>query len=141
MSVKKVNEVFGYGFFTVGVLKAVLVIFIILQLLSGGHANTEYFTIAIGFAEIILSIGSIIMIVVNIKSQPKVIPGYLLGLGAVLIELVIPSILSVFAVFVECSMFMKAGAKVKSNGESDQKYKKAKQDMKNTDWFYGENDK
>lgn len=142
MNVKKLNEIFGYGLFGVGAVKILLIMFIILQMFTGGTVDTEYFSIAVGFAEIILAIGSIVMIIVNIKEQPKVIPGYLLGLGAVLIELIVPSILGIFAVFVECGMYMKAGSKVKNGGNiGDKNYKKIKQDMKNTDWFYGDNDK
>lgn len=152
MNIKKINEIFGYGLFIIGVLKILLVILVLIQLgtnitaiSNGGSVNSEYypaFSITIGFAQLILAIGSIIMIILNIKKQPEVITGYLWGLGALLIEFITPSILSFYAVFVECGMYMKAGTKIRNkNTGSDKNYRKIKQDMKNTEWFYGNNDK
>lgn len=152
MSVKKVNEIFGYGLFIVGALKILLVVLVLLQvgsnitaIFNGGNVKSEYYptlSTAIGFAQIILAIGSILMIIVNMKKQPEVITGYLWGLGALLIEFITPSIMSFYAVFVECSMYMKAGTKIRNkNTGSDKNYRKIKQDMKNTEWFYCNNDK
>lgn len=152
MSVKKANEIFGYGLFIVGALKLLLLILVVLQLgsniisiFNGGNVNSEYyptFSTAIGIAQIILAIGSIIMIIVNIKNQPGVIIGYLWGLGAFLIQFITPSIISFYVVFIECGMYMKAGSKIrKKNIGIDKNYRKIKQDMKNTEWFYENSDK
>ena len=47
-----------------------------------------------------------------------------------------------YAVFVECSVYMKARIKIRNkNIGSDKNYRKIKQDMKNTEWFYGNSDK
>ena len=152
MSIKKLNEIFGYGLFIVGVLKLLLTILVFTQLrasiatiFNGGEANLEgysAFSTTIGFAQVVLAIGSIIMIILNIKKTPEVIPGYLWGLGAVLVELIMPPIMFLFTVIAECSMYMKAGTKiVNKNTGTEKNYKKIKQDMKNTEWFYGNDDK
>lgn len=152
MSVKKLNEIFGYGLFIVGALKILFVILVLIQvgtnitaIFNGGSVNSEYYpalSTIIGFAQLVLAMGSIIMIILNIKRQPEVITGYLWGLGALLIEFITPSIMSFYAVFVECSMYMKAGTKIRNkNTGSDKNYRKIKQDMKNTEWFYGNSDK
>lgn len=152
MSLKKINEIFGYSFFIVGALKLLLVILVLIQvginitaIFNGGNGNSEYypvFSTIIGFAQIILAIGSIVMIILNIKKQPEVIAGYLWGLGALLIEFITPTIISFYAVFIECGMYMKAGTKIKNqNIGSGKNYRKIKQDMKNTEWFYGNSDK
>ena len=152
MSLKKLNEIFGYGLFIVGALKILLVILVLIQvgtnitaIFNGENSNSEYYpalSTTIGFAQLVLAIGSIIMIILNIKKQPEVITGYLWGLGALLIEFITPSIMFFLAVFVQCSMYMKAGAKIRNkNIGSDKNYRKIKQDMKNTEWFYGNSDK
>ena len=127
MSIKKLNEIFGYGLFIVGALKILLVILVLIQvgtnitaIFNGGSVNSEYYptlSTTIGFAQLILAFGSIIMIILNIKKQPEVITGYLWGLGALLIEFITPSIISFYAVFVECSMYMKAGTKIRNKNE------------------------
>lgn len=82
------------------------------------------------------------MIILNIKKQPEVIVGYLLGLGAILLEFIVPTFLSFYFVFVECGMYMKAGAKVRNkNIGQDINSRKMKQTIKNTEWFYGNDDK
>ena len=149
MGLKKINEVFGYGLFVVGILKILLVILVIIQVgtniiavFNGGNVNADYypvFSLIIALFQIVLAIGSIIMIILNTKKQPEVILGYLLGLGALLIELITPSIISFYIVFLVCSMYMKAGTKIRDkNIGSDRSYRKIKLDKKNTEWFYSE---
>ena len=108
--IKRINEFFGYALFTVGALKILLVILILLQLgtnltaiFNGGSANSEYFPTfgtALGYAQLILAFGSIIMIFINMKKQPQVITGYLWGLGAILIEFITPSIMAFFTLWI-----------------------------------------
>lgn len=152
MSIKKLNEIFGYGLFIVGILKILLAILVLIQvginitaIFNGESVNSEYYpalSTTIGFAQLVLAIGSIIMMILNIKRQPEVITGYLWGLGALLIEFITPSIMSFYAVFVECGLYMKAGTKIRNpNVGSDKNYRKIKQDIKNTEWFYGNSDK
>lgn len=139
-------------FFLVGALKILLVFLVLIQfgtniiaIFNGGNVKDEYystFSTAIGFAQIILAIGSIVMIIVNIKKQPEVITGYLWGLGALLIEFIVPSIIYFYIVFIECGMYMKAGIKIRNkNVGSNKNYRKIKQDIKKTEWFYGKSDK
>ena len=133
MGFKKINEVFGYGLFVVGILKILLVILVIIQVgtniiavFNGGNVNADYYpvlSLIIALLQIVLAIGSIIMIILNTKKQPEVILGYLLGLGALLIELITPSIISFYIVFLVCSMYMKAGTKIRDkNIGSDRSY-------------------
>ena len=96
----------------------------ITAIFNGGDVKSEYYpslSTIIGFAQLILAIGSIIMIIVNIKKQPGVIIGYLWGLGTLLIELITPSMLSFYAVFVECGMYMKAGTKIRNQNVGSDK--------------------
>lgn len=154
---RKVNEFFSYALFAIGVLKIVFVVLVLIQLgnniaaiFNGGSTEYGYypiFSMIIGFAQIMLAIGSVVMIILNINKQPGVIPGYLWGLGAVLLELIAPSFVIFFAVLAECGMYMKAGTKIRnSNGNTsydnkNRSHKKIKQDIKNTEWFYGEEEK
>lgn len=152
MIVKKLNEIFGYGFFLLGILKALLVFLVFIQfganinaIFNGGTTDFDSyntFSMLIGFSQIIFGIASIIMIVLNIKIQPKVIIGYIYGLGALLIEFITPSFLLLYFVFAECGLYIKAGTKIRKN--NDRNYisnKKIKQAVKNTQWFYGNDDK
>lgn len=150
MNIKTVNEFFGYGLFGIGALKIVFTILVFFQMITNvnialnGGDGTDYgyyptFSVILGGAQILLAIGSIIMILVNSTIQPKVIPGYLWGLGAILIELIIPSSLYIFVLFAECGMYMKAGQKIRSNNEiykDEFKPKTSKKTIKNTEWFY-----
>lgn len=150
MNIKTVNEIFGYGLFGIGALKIVFTILVFFQMITNvnialnGGDGTDYgyyptFSVILGGAQILLAIGSIIMILVNSTIQPKVIPGYLWGLGAILIELIIPSSLYIFVLFAKCGMYMKAGQKIRSNNEiykDEFKPKTSKKTIKNTEWFY-----
>jgi len=101
-----------------------------------GTPNTT-FTLIVEFTEIILAFGSIIMIFVNMKKCPNVIPGYLLGLGALFLEFFVPFSKNIIAILTECSMHMSAGAKITRNNLSYVKEQKTSKEMiKNTDWFY-----
>ena len=107
MDIRTVNEIFGYGLFGLGALKIVFTILVFLQMftnvniaLNGGD-GTNYgyypiFSIILGGAQILIAIGSIIMILINMTKQPAVIPGYLWGLSAILIELITPSSIYIF---------------------------------------------
>ena len=152
MNLKTVNEIFSYGLFGVGALKIVFTILVFLQMftnvniaLNGGD-GTDYgyyptFSIIIGGVQILLAIGSIIMILINSTKQPAVIPGYLWGLGAILIELITPSSIYIFVLFAECGMYMKAGHKIRNQNEyykSEFRPKTSKATIKNTEWFYND---
>ena len=152
MNLKTVNEIFGYGLFGVGAWKIVFTILVFLQMftnvniaLNGGD-GTDYgyyptFSIIIGGVQILLAIGSIIMILINSTKQPAVIPGYLWGLGAILIELITPLSIYIFVLFAECGMYMKAGHKIRNQNEyykSEFRPKTSKATIKNTEWFYND---
>lgn len=127
MNIKKLNEIFGYALFALGVLKILFTVLILIQvgtiittMSSGGNVtaeNYDVFSKIIGFAQIILAGGSVIMIILNINKKPGVIPGYLLGLGALIIELITPSILIIYIIFVQCGMYMRAGTKIRNKNE------------------------
>ncbi len=150
MNVKKANEFFGYALFTLGALKIIALIIIIANIVtnlnsifSGGSASYEYlptsFTTALSYAELILIIGSVVMIILNMKKQKEVVIGYLYVLGAVLIELIAPSIMSIGVVIVQSSMYMKAAGKIRSkNSLFDERNDSNKKLVKNTEWFFAE---
>ena len=152
MNLKTVNEIFGYGLFGIGALKIIFTIlvfsqiFINVNIAFNGGDGTDYgyyptFSMILGGAQLLLAIGSIIMIMVNVTKQPGVIPGYLWGLGAILIELITPSSIYIFVLFAECGMYMKAGHKIISKNEiykSEFRPKTSKKIIKNTEWFYNE---
>ena len=151
MSIRKTNEIFGYGYYILGVSKMLFVIYVLMQSIislitisSGGNGdlgNYSYISIAIGFLQIILGIGSVVMIILNIKKEPEVIKGYLMGLGSLLIEVIIPSIIFIFVVFLQCVWYMKAGNKIcNKNIGINIDNGKIKQDAKNTEWFFGNDD-
>ncbi len=153
MNLKIVNEIFSYGLFGIGALKIIFTILVFLQIFTnvnavfnGGnvidYGYYSTFSVMIGGAQVILAVGSIIMIMLNMKRQPAVIPGYLWGLGAILIEFIIPSSLYIFVLFAECGMYMRAGYKIRNKNEiykSEFKSKTSKKIIKNTEWFYGDN--
>lgn len=148
MNIKKINNCMAYAHFIIGAVKIIYIIFVFLKfstnisaIFSGGIVDNNYFTeisTAIGIAELILGIISIIMIIININKQPEVISGYLLGLGAIAIELLLPASLFIFEVFAQCGMYMRAGIKIK-NAIGEYKDTSANRKIaKNTEWFYNE---
>ena len=74
------------------------------------------------------------MIIINMKKQPGVISGYLLGIGALLLEILLPSLI---LFFVECGMYMRAGIKIRNkNTVYELENKTSQRKIKKTDWFY-----
>lgn len=152
MNLKAVNEFFAYGLFGIGVVKIIYTILLFMQMFTNvnialnGGIGTDYgyfplFSRLIGWAQILLAIGSVIMIFVNIINQPGVIPGYLWGLGAILIELITPSSIYIFVLFAECGMYMNAGRKIRNKNvmyKEEFKPKTSKKTIKNTEWFYSD---
>lgn len=144
---KKINDFFGYALFTVGTLRMLLIILVLIKMISnlaiifnGGYADLNYynlFSTVLAYSQLILAIGSVVMMIINVKKQPGVIRGYLWGLGAVLIELIAPRILIFYVSVAECGMYMKAGITIrKKNNEYPDKHKTTKREIKNTKWFY-----
>ena len=147
---RKVNSFFGHALFFIGALKIIFSLLIIVQLFininsifNGGSYGFGYFPIfslLIGLTQLIIGAGSILMILLNMTNNPKVIPGYLLGLGALLIELFTPSMLYILVLFAECGMYMKAGSKIiRENSSFEIKSTKTsikENPSKNTEWFY-----
>ena len=150
MNTNKTNEIFGHALFIVGALKIVFTILVVMQLSTnlvaisnGGTVNGEYFPIfstMLGSAQLILAVGSVIMIIVNSRNNPEVIGGYLIGLGALLLEFITPTILAFFVVFIECSLYMKAGSEIiNKNSRYKKETKKSKRKVDaSEEWFYSE---
>lgn len=148
MILKKINEIFGYALFGVGALKMILVILLLIQFATslGAIVNGEldffynYTNLALmlGIAQFILAMGSVIMIIFNLTNQPEVIIGYLIGLGAILIEFFAPSFLTFISLSMECGMYMKAGSVIRQKNEIHKiEYRKPnRKTIKNTEWFY-----
>lgn len=148
MNLRKVNNLFGYGLFLIGAGKVIILIVGIMIFLLSFSSNsaidmTSVTTIIsgiLGFLQIVLAVGSVIMILLNINSEGEgIITGYLLGLGALFIELITPSFLLIFVFFLECSMYMTAGNKVRNkNPDYKSENKVSKKMIENTDWFYSD---
>lgn len=152
MKTEKANEIFGYGFLLVGAFKFILFFLAVMQAftsigasLNGANAsinNYETFSSIIGFAEIVLLIGSIIMIIINSKEKSKVTIGYLMGLGAILLEFFVPKLAVIFFILVQCGIYIKAGFMIRNKNMGFNKdYKSIRQQEKDTEWFYGKDDK
>lgn len=152
MRLKVINGIFGYGFFVVGTLKCLFTILVFLQMftnvniaLNGGDGtNYGYYPILsliIGGVQFFLAIGSIVMIFVNSTTQPSVIPGYLWGIGAVLLEIMTGSMMIIYilVIFVECGMYVKAGQKIMDSNENykDEFIPETRRKPKNPEWYYG----
>ena len=154
MNLKTVNKIFGYGFFGIGAIRIIYIILLFSQMvtnvniaLNGGEWSYGLFpliTEVISLLQIVLTIGSVIMIFVNTIQQPKVIIGYVWGLGAMFLSFIIPSwpwfIIGAF--FLQCGMLMKAGTKIVSNSDTytykdEFRPKTSKKTIKNTEWYYG----
>lgn len=151
MNLKKVNDFFGMSLSLVGLLKVLLTVLIFVQsgaaataIVTGEEANIvdiTWFSRGIGGAQLILAVCSIIMIFINLTYSPDVVVGYLMGLAAVALEFILPSIIYFLYVFAECGLYIKAGNKIRnksSNFFSTSTSKTSKEKKKNTDWFYGE---
>lgn len=127
---RKTNEIFGYGYFVIGVIKIIILALGVIQfgtnvgnIVHGGEVENSSFysllSVMVGFVQIAFAIGSIIMIILNKKKQPGIILGYLMGIGAVLIEFIVPPFLLLFFVIAECGLYMRAGTLiVKKNKEN-----------------------
>lgn len=149
MKLKKVNDFFGMSLTIVGILKIVLIVLVMIEsgnaavaLVSGGSYsgfNFKSFSVLIGYAQLILAGASIVMIFVNMKKYPGVIVGYLIGLGAIALEIILPSIIFFIYAFVECGLYIKAGNTIRNKEfkifsiEEDKSVK-----TESTDWFYGD---
>lgn len=149
ISIKKVNEFFGYTLCIVGISKIVLIILVLLKVSSnlvsifnGEYIETDSYQMIstiIGSAQLILAVSSIVMIIINIKKQPEVITGYLWGLGALSIEFITPPIMLIFVIFAECGIYIKAGCKIRDKSLGyDRKNKTTKKMVQNTEWFYAD---
>ena len=149
MNTKKVNGFFGNALFIVGAVKIIFMVMVLIQLLAGinsifngGSADFGYsylLSMLIGGSQFILAIASIVMIIVNTKNQPEVIPGYLIGLGAVAIEIFAPSFITIIALLTSCGMYMKAGTYIREKNKNYEPIAKtSKQTIKNTEWFYSD---
>ena len=150
MNLKTVNKIFGYGFFGIGAIRIIYIILLFSQMvtnvniaLNGGKWSYGLFpliTEVISLLQIVLTIGSVIMIFVNTIQQPKVIIGYVWGLGAMLVPYIIPSWLTIGALIVQCGMLMKAGTEIMSTSDTyknEFKPKMSNKTIKNTEWYLG----
>lgn len=149
MNLKKVNDIFGISLSLVGLLKVLLIVLVMVQsgsiatsMVMGGEANTinlKPFSTFIGYMQLILAAGSIVMIFVNMKKFPEVILGYVIGLCALALEFILPSIIFFVYVFVECGLYIKAGNTIRNKEfklfgvDNDSNVK-----VENTDWFFND---
>ena len=150
MNLKKANELFGISLLAIGILKILLMIFIFIRsgsaavsMINGKEVNVldvSFISDALGIIQIILAFCSIIMILVNIKSNSETIVGYLIGILALGLEIILPAILFFIYGFVEGGLYIMASNKIRkkmfklftiSEDGSAQK-------VESTDWFYND---
>lgn len=150
MNLRTVNDFFSYLLFGVGTFKLIHALMVFSQtftnvslIFSGKEStNMDYlstFSVILGGIQIFLFIASIIMICINSTKCPSAILGYLWGMGAFLLEFIVPNFLLVYALTAECGLYMKGGFKLKYGNENYKekfKPKPSKQTIKNTEWFY-----
>lgn len=149
MNLKRLNNFFGISLSLIGLLKVILMVLIFVQsgiaatsMVTGGNTKMADFSIIskpLGIMQLILAVCSIVMIFVNIKPYPDVILGYIIGLIAVGLELILPPIVYSVYVFIESALYIKAGNKIrdKKSGFLDISNTKSKEEkVKSTDWFY-----
>ena len=152
MDVKSLNRIFGYSLYGIGAAKAILFIIILMTvgtnfnlIKDGGNVDLslyQMFARVIAIIQLIVAIGSFVMIVLNIKVQPKTIIWYIWALIALGLEIILPSLIMVFFIFAEIGMYMNAGRKIlKADGmEVGSSNKDVKKTLESTAWFY-EDDK
>ena len=149
MNLKKVNDLFGISLSLMGFFKVLLIVLVMVQsgsaataLVTGGNApeySFETFSTILGLAQLVLAAGSIVMIFVNIKKYPDVIVGYIIGLFALALEFILPSIIFFVYVFVECGLYIKAGNIIRNKEfklfgiDNDSNV-----NVESTDWFYND---
>lgn len=114
--VTNVNEFMGMAIFALGAIKAIIITMSVVQfgttvstLFTGTITSSYDFSkiiIILGFAEILIGGISLTMIILNINYKGGVILGYLMVIGAILMELLLPGI---FFAYIECGICMKAG--------------------------------
>lgn len=150
MNLKKINNFLGYSLYIVGASRIVLIILAFLKFgknISGiinnsgvtGSNIITLFSGLIGIAQIILAIASVIMLVISLNNEPKAAKGYACAICAILIEFFVPSFLMLFFIFVECSLYMKAGTILVKLNSGDSKNTKRNEELaKNTEWFFDE---
>ena len=153
MGLKKANLYFGYAFYTIGVLKLIQSIFWMVSafsgvsnVLSGGNVDfgtLNLFVNIVQYLQIFISIGSIVMLISNLKNQPKVVIGYAIVIGDFILYFIMPKfILMYYVLFIECAVFAKAGKNVlNANAEYGPIRKIDKTAIKNSEWFYSEESK
>ena len=150
MNLKKVNEFFGISLLIIGILKILLMIFIFIQSSSAAMStvtagetkavDASFFSKSLGIIQIVFAFCSIIMIFVNIKSYPETIVGYLVGIVALSLEIILPAIIFFIYGFVEGYLYIMASNKIRNK-----KFKlfaiedeNSNQKIECTDWFYND---
>ena len=148
MNLKKVNDIFGIALSWIGLLKVLLIVLVMFQsgsiataMVMGGEAATfdiSTFSTILGYAQLIFAASSIVMIFVNIKKYPEVILGYILGLVAIALEFILPSIIFFLYVFAECGLYIKAGNILRNKEFKLFNVENEKVKVENTDWFFND---
>lgn len=149
MDLKKVNDFFWISLSIMGILKVILILLILVQsgtaataMVTGGE-QTEFsfssFSRILGYGQIALAVCSVVMIIANIKKHPETIMGYIIGLLALVLEVILPSIVYFIYVFIECALYIQAGNIIRNKKlklfsiEDDSGAK-----VESTDWFYND---
>lgn len=141
---ERINRFFGNAYILMGVAKAFLVLIAIFSLLVSGNVDVTMISATLGFIQMGVMLGSFIMIFVNFAGSPGRSLQYLIGLLTLCLELILPSLIYMFALFPQCGYLIHIGSKLKNGDTSGNGNKKSQkeinQTLKNTEWFYGSSD-
>lgn len=144
------NKFFAYAFFVVGTCMIILLMLVVTQFTSNLNAvnsdaeldatNYGIFSSTIGWCQLLLALGSFLMIILNIKNNPKAIIGYLLSYVGFILEIILPSLFVMLMFPTVAGIYMKAGSIINKSISGDAYgYRKTyRKKSKSVDWFYEE---
>ena len=153
MNLKGVNNFLGWGFIAIGALRvliiflAIVVVFSNLSAIYSGDtvsstSSLSTLSTCIGFAQILLGLCSIVMLIVNIFKGPEVVPGYGKAIGAFILCIMgelFSGLLGYGIIIVASGVYVKAGKDIRENNFKYVKdTKRTKKVAENTGWFYDE---
>ena len=153
MSLRGINNIFGWGFIIIGALRVLMIFLAILAIFSnlsaiysGGAVssidNVSTLSTCIGFVQILLGLCSIVMFIINIFKGPEVVSGYGKAIGAFILCIIgemFSNLLGFGIIIVASGIYVKAGIDIRENNFKYIKdTKKAKKVEENTGWFYDE---
>ena len=147
MILRRVNKIFAWGYFAVGATRVVILFIALAQVISAFNAvfdgrslammSFDGISLVLSICQIILFIGSIVMVILNSKKQPEVIKGYLMGIGAFVLHFIFSAfILLIFISAFSFVMYIRAGQMInKNNAKGENLLRTNRSDSDLDDYF------